>query len=258
MHFALIYDGLKFFALHTVGVFLHGAPERERVAYAAVKRQCGACFIAWTMRVRAAGTQQVRIPYGRFQRPVIKIVMPGAAIDDLYAVHAVEKDSGVLIPEGMSLYDQYFILEGVIKRVVTHSVHIGISAQKGFVDAIYQIIVVIFGEAQFHTQYDVHTQLVCALFCEPVACKKTVYARVPIVGTVEKGDVSLVHVIGDDDACILVFVVQFNKRGGGNPPAPACFLGVNVRVIKEQAHRSSENYCNAIQDLRLINVGIKI
>jgi hypothetical protein len=45
MHFALIYDGLKFFALHTAGVFLHGAPERERVAYAAVKRQCGARFI---------------------------------------------------------------------------------------------------------------------------------------------------------------------------------------------------------------------
>ena len=103
-----------------------------------------------------------------------------------------------------------------------------------FVDAIDQVIAVVFGEAQLDAEDDVHAERFAGGLRGAIADEVSIDDRVPVVRNIEPRDLRVVQMVGHADAGVTEFMIGLDLLGSGHVPALAGFRGVQMQFVTVQ------------------------
>ena len=162
--------------------------------------------------------------------------MAGVAVDDLRAVDCGLLHGSAALAEGMGVDDEHLVVELVIKLLGAHAAHIGIGAEPLLIDAIDQIVVVIFREAQLSAQDHVQAHFIAPLFGGVIAAEVVVHHRVPIVLNVDAGQVLRMQMVRDHKAREAVADIAVHHVRRRKVAALAGLRGMGMGVIEITIH----------------------
>ena len=207
-----------------------GSLERERVAHALLKHHGRAPLVPLPVRVRAAQPVQRRMRRGERQRQVVAAVVARVAVGHLQAVDAVGEHL-VARAERVRLDDEHAAAVAAEERRMIHPARIGVGAQPRLVHAVDQVIAVVLGEAQLQAEEDIHPQRLAGAPGRPIPGEVARHAGLPVVLTVQPGQVPVVQVVRDAQPRIAQRVVGSDRVRRRHMPAGAGLLGVYVDVV---------------------------
>ena len=146
---------------------------------------------------------------------------------------------GAALAEGVGVDDEDLAVILVEKLLGAHAADIGVGAEPLLVDAVDQIVVVIFREAELGPQDDVQPHLVAPALGGMIAAEIVVADQVPVVLRVDAGEVFGVEVVRDHQAGEPVAEIAVHHVGGVKVAAAAGFGGVGVGVVAVAVHRKN-------------------
>ena len=162
--------------------------------------------------------------------------MAGIVVDDLRAVDGGLLHRGAALPEGMGVDDEHLVVELIVKLLGAHAAGVGVGTEPLLVDAVDQVVVIIFREAELSAQQNVQAHLVAPLLGGVVAGEIVVHHHVPVVLGIDAGQVLGMEVVGDHQAGKAVSHVAVHHLRGKQVAALAGLRRVGMGIVQVTVH----------------------
>ena len=231
-------------------------------------------LVAVPVGVGTGQTVILRMAAAHLQGFIIVVHVTRVIVDDLRAVDGGLLHRRAALAEGMGVDDEDLVVKLVVKLLGAHAAGVRVGAEPLLVDAVDQVVVVIFREPELSTQYDVQAHLVAPLLGGMVAGEVVVHHLVPVVLRVDTRQVLGVKVVRYHQAGKAVAYIAVHHIGGKQMAALAGFRSMGMRIVQIAVHMCSLPFhagarlspgiplfqilFSARQVLRLIRVGISI
>ena len=138
--------------------------------------------------------------------------------------------------EGVGVDDEDLAVILVEELLGAHAADIGVGAEPLLVDAVDQVVVVVFRKTELRPQDDVQPHLVAPALGGVVAAEVMVANQVPVVLGVDAGEILRVEVVRDHQAGEAVSDISVHHVRGVEVAAVAGFGSVGVGVVTVAVH----------------------
>ncbi|CAN3996390.1 Sigma-24, partial [Dysosmobacter welbionis] len=118
-----------------------------------------------------------------------------------------------------------------------HAANVGVGSQPRLINAVHQVVVVIFGKSQFRAEQHLEAHLVAPLFGGAVAGEIVVYDLIPIVVCVNPGEVLRVEMVRHNQSGEAMAHIAVHHLRRRQVAALAGFRRVSVGVKQVSVHK---------------------